>query len=72
MPLHCQAIRSIRKIYAAEHEILLTAFLQWYWGAGEIGLQSTLLHSISSYVYQMGRSMSLWDDLSFDSKDEVT
>ena len=49
-----------------------TAFLQWYRGAGGLGVHIALLHYISSYVERMGRPASTWDDLSFASKVEVT
>ena len=63
---------SFLEIYAAVQEVVSTNFLQWHLCNGGCTGQIYLVHSISTYFPWMGRTGSLWDDLAFASKGDVT
>ena len=59
-------------IYAAAQEGIPATFLQWHQGMSGRGAMIVLLNSVSRYVPRMGMTASLWDNLFFTLKEDVT
>ena len=61
-----------RLVYAAAREFIAAAFLQWHQGARGRGTHIALFHLVSDYILRLGLLTSLWDNLPFVLKEDIT